>query len=274
VPGFSAGTEDQAPGLGQVCAPGGPALTDQGGAPGSGWEGRSSHTVVGVVIRANLRLGSRVRREPRAGSGLERARPGPGGAGLGPRSSVPQAVVSWAAAAAPRLQDHLREGTAITRRSVGVDAWGRGSPVRAAPGRGGCGTRVRTAGLLRAQGAARPPRVSTPGRDSGTCGTREAGAGEVGPGCRSASPAALTPPRTALSAPPPLHVGVLQRLGGAKPLVRGKHQEPAEEVQGLWRGVRWQEGVQSPPWPTNSCLLSPLQGPARGPFPHLPVTGD
>lgn len=45
-----------------------------------------------------------------------------------------------------------------------------------------------------------------------------------------------------------LHVGVLQRLLSAKPLVRSKRQESLEEVQGFWGGVWRQEGVQRLPW--------------------------
>lgn len=39
--------------------------------------------------------------------------------------------------------------------------------------------------------------------------------------------------------PLPLHIGVLQGLHCAKPLVWGKHEQSPEEVQGLWGGVRW-----------------------------------
>lgn len=50
----------------------------------------------------------------------------------------------------------------------------------------------------------------------------------------------------------PLHVGVLQSLGCTEPLVRGKHQESTEEVQGLWGRVGRQEGVQRVPWPAGT----------------------
>lgn len=56
----------------------------------------------------------------------------------------------------------------------------------------------------------------------------------------------------------PLHVGVLQRLLRAKPLIRSKRQESLEEVQGFWGGVWRQEGVQRLPWPAGSRLSSPF----------------
>lgn len=97
------------------------------------------------------------------------------------------------------------------------------------------------------------------GRAVEPAGSPQASAGEAGLSA-SAQVGCPAPTRTCGALQPlrasPLHVGVLQRLGCAKPLVGGEHQESPEEVQGLRRCVRGQEARQR--------LTRPAG--ARGPF--------
>lgn len=158
-----------------------------------------------------------------------------------------------------------------------------------APDRRGCDTRGLRAELLRAPGAAQPNPVSTHEPGSGTCGEpakrvwekrdsrcRQAGLSGLSDRAQIRDP---TPSPSqggagrdaALSPALPLHVGVLQCPGCAKPLLRGKYQESPEEIQGL-RGCVWrQEGVQRLPWPAGARVLSPLQ---VGAPPHIRIRGS
>lgn len=81
--------------------------------------------------------------------------------------------------------------------------------------------------------------------------------GVTRPNLQESKPLGL-PLLSALFRVSPLHVGVLQCLLRAKPLIRSKRQESLEEVQGFWGGVWRQEGVQRLPWPAGSRLSSPL----------------
>lgn len=153
-----------------------------------------------------------------------------------------------------------------------------------APDRRGCDTRGLRAELLRALGAAQPNPGSTHGRGSGTCGEPARPAWQkrdsaVSPVQRRSAtqhpaqqgrswPAAPCPLHPARAPPLPLHVGVLQCLGCAETLVRGKYQEAPEEIQGL-RGCVWrQEGVQRLPWPVGARYC-PLSRCRLLPHPHL-----
>lgn len=249
--GRSAGVRSPAPRDGRI---GGPTWKGQGP--------RGSRTMRHVATRAILRPVSRALRpargQLRGGSGIEWA--------LLARGAASQAFLSPVAAVAPALQNHLRgegycgslgQGEASRGRLLGGgERWDR-RPEHLVEEVAVLGGRQLDSFLHREPHVRRQRPLA--GRAVEPAGSPQASAGEAGLSA-SAQVGCPAPTRTCGALQPlrasPLHVGVLQRLGCAKPLVGGEHQESPEEVQGLRRCVRGQEARQR--------LTRPAG--ARGPF--------
>lgn len=106
---------------------------------------------------------------------------------------------------------------------------------------------------VRLQGALPGRAVEPAGRRRGGCWRGETWAA----GGRAPATSPTHSNRCPAAGPPlPLHVGVLQGLGRAEPLVGGKHQGSLAVVQDLWGGVGRQEGVQCRARPVGSRPIS------------------